>query len=866
MKSWDDVAVHIQEYCRRGSKLSEGQRRGLLAIAKRLTKHGVLLCDEVGMGKTRIAVAVAQAVSECGGRVAIIVPTGLGAQWQDEFGVRGLGLDSPKIIRSLDDFYQGLEEWPNRKILLVSHTFTFWRYEKTARAWRYTLLPAILGMWRKENGERLPNGYKTLFQKVYDNAPKPEARERYENIAKRYIGNKRDKTAQARLMSIIKNVAWQRDLFDPEQYQTNKPYREPLLQCVGLCLGGFDLVIIDEAHKNRGAEGNLERCLETMLMRSKVSRALGLTATPIELDTSQWTSILERIGAGEETGEQAAKIAEAYVEAVWNLQGGVWKVAPDRVASFIDHAKKFQTFFSPWIVRRTKAEEEVVQNFRQLADTRDVYSYITQVEEIVRFETLSPRWQKVICACEALSLTADYKEDREAKNLRFTVGSGYGIATLIDTFGLQTNSNEEKKKRQEILKDMKADTNGAATDWRLAHVQAWKDVIRESLGDETSDTVLYEHPAICKAVECIETITGSNEKVLVFGTYLKPLTALTEMLNARHILQSLRSKSFIPLETVPEQLRDALETVLAGEKMACSPDDIDRQLKKQYGRYRRQLATFRKQVKDCLDRRQRLEEKSFLNALLDALLDSSSQHDENGPFFHIARGLEEILGEKILAPMKDADILEATGALFNQLCTSSDKGEADYKEEGEENLAGLETLTRLLKNRLEQEFSTPRATFARLIYGDTAHHGRRTAQLAFNRKDSRLRVLVAQSLVGREGLNLHEACRHVLLLHPEWNPGVVEQQIGRVDRMGSYWEKLLRNHNEGEIPKIVLHCIIFSNTYDEEHWNVLNRRRRMLRAQFFGEVVTTGEGEELSPENQLVLESIRKATPSFSPS
>lgn len=58
-------------------------------------------------------------------------------------------------------------------------------------------------------------------------------------------------------------------------------------------------------------------------------------------------------------------------------------------------------------------------------------------------------------------------------------------------------------------------------------------------------------------------------------------------------------------------------------------------------------------------------------------------------------------------------------------------------------------------------------------------------QLAFNRSHSMPRVLVAQSMAGREGLNLHRACCHVLLLHPEWNPGVVEQQIGRIDRVCS---------------------------------------------------------------------------------
>src|SRR5207244_13294090 len=90
-----------------------------------------------------------------------------------------------------------------------------------------------------------------------------------------------------------------------------------------------------------------------------------------------------------------------------------------------------------------------------------------------------------------------------------------------------------------------------------------------------------------------------------------------------------------------------------------------------------------------------------------------------------------------------------------------------------------------------QFFPTRRSSdlggFARLMFGRTAPESRRMIQLAFNRPKSFPRVLVAQSLVGREGLNLHKSCRIVVLLHPEWNPGVVEQQIGRVDRVDSYW-------------------------------------------------------------------------------
>jgi hypothetical protein len=50
-------------------------------------------------------------------------------------------------------------------------------------------------------------------------------------------------------------------------------------------------------------------------------------------------------------------------------------------------------------------------------------------------------------------------------------------------------------------------------------------------------------------------------------------------------------------------------------------------------------------------------------------------------------------------------------------------------------------------------------------------------QTAFNKRDAFPRVLLAQSAVGREGLNLHKACRVVVQLHAEWNPAILEQQL-----------------------------------------------------------------------------------------
>jgi hypothetical protein len=142
-------------------------------------------------------------------------------------------------------------------------------------------------------------------------------------------------------------------------------------------------------------------------------------------------------------------------------------------------------------------------------------------------------------------------------------------------------------------------------------------------------------------------------------------------------------------------------------------------------------------------------------------------------------------------------------------------------------------------------------------------------QQAFNRRDSFPQVLVAQSMVGREGLNLHRECRTVVMMHPEWNPGVVEQQIGRVDRVGSYWSKLLEKAlADGTLPehfpRIMVKSVIFEGTYDAKHWEVLQERWQDLRAQLHGIPVSEGvlEGDQ---EGLRLKGEINAAAPDFFP-
>jgi hypothetical protein len=105
-------------------------------------------------------------------------------------------------------------------------------------------------------------------------------------------------------------------------------------------------------------------------------------------------------------------------------------------------------------------------------------------------------------------------------------------------------------------------------------------------------------------------------------------------------------------------------------------------------------------------------------------------------------------------------------------------------------------------------------------------------------------------------------------LHPEWNPGVVEQQIGRVDRIGSLWEEKLNQvvdkQKTGGLPRIEIRPVVFQGTYDEKNWCVLRDRWDDLRAQLHGVVISSRIAEKYSDVEGLASE-INSMAPNFSP-
>lgn len=871
---WEAVGRNLQEIAAgHAIELNAGQRASLVAIAERLPGNGVLIADEVGLGKTRIAAAVARGVIDAGGRVAIIVPPVLGYQWREELQRKAHIENTPLIIRSLDAYLdawkQGAgadEPWGDHPALLISHAFCNWSIKSNTKTnWKWALLPATLALARARSAGsgRLPRGYWAGGKMDDDRIA----------AAAQWIFRNADKALLDALASKPELNRWgsESPLFDPGNYLKRTVFRSALEQVVGLGLGRFDLVIIDEAHKSRGEESNLNRLLDFVVQPGTDARRLAMTATPIELDAKQWTSTLQRLGTDL---PDAPRVIDAYAAAVEQVRAS--PTDPETRAAFGRAAQSFKNTFGAVLVRRDKRDDPWVRRFAELSGESH-HAYRRERAIAIDAASLPPAWRQAVCAAEALSFATRGSDDAVAKRLRLTLGNGHGIAALMDQL-LQDAEEDKAQAEADGAGPVEAadPVIAAPRNKREQRADWWKqrmaDAFREG-ATPSSDAALYEHPAISAAVEAIEATCGpaANEKVLVFGRFTRPMRSLVRLLNARALLRSLDSGVLWPQEKLADTERAAVLAALRQSGRRDSLDDIDSRLKTQYAALEQQRETFRTHlVASIAQGFGSIEVGHRIRSIYEAFAERV-EHEAGretprhaGVLALVARAIQDLMGHGDAAV--DAGRIAAA---FVELVDAASDQEDRSDAEGQGGQAQAVQRWEALEERLRGEFNLAEGAFARLMHGDTRPHTRRMLQLAFNREHSHPKVLVVQSVVGREGLNLHTACRTVVLLHPEWNPGVVEQQIGRVDRIGSLWQSKFQAWEKADPdlagdgpPRIEIRPVVFKGSYDEENWRVLRERWEELRAQLHGVVINEHASDELM--RQLARE-INALAPDFSP-
>jgi superfamily II DNA or RNA helicase len=847
-------------------RLNDGQCASLEAISQRLPRSGVLIADEVGMGKTRIAVAAAHAVVKSGGRVAILVPPGVGFQWLGE--LRSGALAAPPLLRSLAGFLGAFAPdregeatpWWSQPVVLVSHAFTNWRLRESSSTWRWTLLPELIAAWTKRRTGRFPNGYHAAKAKILTDDGVRHA------VAS--IVASADVTGSGSLLEkLVDTVSWAGSL-DPSRYTHSEDYRPWLEHAVGLGLGIFDLVIVDEAHKARGDDSGLSRLLSHVVVINERTRRLGMTATPVELNVEQWKQTLSRLGLNSDTTKGLAGPIENFAEAIGVLRRS-WQVSEDARRSYKQAASEFQAALSPYLIRRDKREDPAVALFAAQCGGRYHGYRKSDVIEVAP-QNLTPEWKEAVCAAEALSVVLRDADDPVAKRLRLTFGNGHGVANVLD----QGLADAKRGTKQIAVDNIARKTDGKDTiriehdRKRLDRGEFWNDVIGRVLKDEPE--MLYAHPALTAAVASIEESVEAGEKVLVFGRFTKPMEALVALLNARALIRHVQEQKPWPQQKIHETARTATEFALKQLGASQSLEVIDRKLGAGYKSLESSRRAFRDRLVQTLDKNVTATHGPRAKAIVDALKrGGKTLADAEFGLSLLSRALLE------LRPQADGVMngAEVAGAFSKVVDAGTDREAITEGDDDDLDPDAGEHLWKSLAQHLASEYDTHQAGFAKLMHGETKPEARRLMQLAFNRPHSALRVLVAQSVVGREGLNLHESCRIVVLLHHEWNPGVAEQQIGRVDRLESRWAKALskalskgRTVTEAELPRIEVRHVVFKGTYDEHHWTVLRQRWDDLRAQLHGEVIPARDSEALSKEELRILAELSAAAPNFSPS
>jgi hypothetical protein len=101
--------------------------------------------------------------------------------------------------------------------------------------------------------------------------------------------------------------------------------------------------------------------------------------------------------------------------------------------------------------------------------------------------------------------------------------------------------------------------------------------------------------------------------------------------------------------------------------------------------------------------------------------------------------------------------------------------------------------------------------------------------------------------------------------HAEWNPAVLEQQIGRVDRKGSLWEKKSQHwlaNGGGEPPYIEVRQLIFEGTYDAFQWDRVMRRQQVFDASLFGSLLPADIWPRVPKDR---IQSLLDAAPCYRP-
>jgi ERCC4-related helicase len=883
MSTWHPFNEGIQLHVIERISQSDAARQEATAreiLARLADRPGLVLADEVGMGKTFVALAVAASVALSDGKrpVVVMVPSSLKEKWPRDFGVfteQCLTDELRGRVRcsSADtgvQFLKRLDDPPERRAgliflthgamsrsltdgwvrLAIIHRALYRRQDQRLRGavgrCAASLVEVASRIWRQPElcPALLAAPPETWLAVMRKHGYEPEGGD--DPVPATVINALRDFDTQEIYAALNQHIPRNNsDRYEERLSSARAVLRESLKRLWRDCLSQLEfrlpLLILDEAHHLKNAQTQLAGLFYSQdaaedaqnISRGPLGgvfeRMLFLTATPFQLGHHELCSVLERfegiawnskvplLGGRAEFRQQVTALRgrlDAAQEAALTLDATWGQLRQD---DLVLDGKPVANVERWWeglnsTGSRTPQAERVLNSFQR------TYTRMRAAEDSLRpwvirhlrSRTLSAPWQGQVrrVRVSGRAILDDIGDESTpglaisgAATLPFLLAAratvcapdsrpvfAEGLASSYEAFRHTRNGEEALDEDSAIVSE--APQNDASR-WYLDQLD--RALPLSNLASSAS------HPKIAATAARVLAAWQQREKVLVFCHFVRTG-------------QTLR-------RVISYHLRNAIFGE-AAKRLGCSSVNAEALLDRLGGRFFDRDSPARRECDSITE--QLLSRHHAIMEHHDLLLDVVRRFLRTPSFLVRYFPIEtESLDQ---TSVKSAfDKCDVSGVSLSQMLSSFFEF-LERRCSASERIPLLDAIDRMKTGDIttmsddERQGEDYAALLAnvRLVNGATRADTRQRLMLTFN-SPFFPEVLVASSVMA-EGVDLHRFCRYVIHHDLDWNPSMLEQRTGRIDRIGAKVE------NCGQPIRIYLPFI--AETQDEKMYRVVMDRER----------------------------------------
>jgi hypothetical protein len=499
-------------------------------------RPGIVLADEVGMGKTYEALGIAAAMRNMNRRSRIVVVTpgpDLNNKWFSEFSrFRDMYDFRGEVIavRRLSDFVQAIRKHP-----VIVAPVTMFQSGRGSGAQTYLL--SLYCYWKQLHGHTA-NAIMARFRDgEFD---------RIDVRNEKFLGVfTLDKVERHLRKAFCRGrsggVAGLDDLYmrgGLNAFENTLAVRNALYRArfvlTGKLMPMIDLLIVDEAHKLKNP-GSLRTRAMRRVFDGRFRKALFLTATPFQLDVSELREVFSLFARAKGAPLDLEDQVDGLLVAVGDYQ---------------QHYETFQQMWSsldPGVAARFRSLYDADPGSLDFEDDPAIKVVAKQVAELKRLkaEIIEPGFRQWMIR----SLREDKRSYRlqVKKDLR-AAGSGALPFLIYERFiaELFRRRRQTHKAAVEInmVSSYEAARQGAilaAEDGIPPEAEVYRDLLRGVLGEIETGT--QDHPKVTDAISDALKATDRGDKTLIFCSRIATLEQLRRELDAiweAHILERWR--------------------------------------------------------------------------------------------------------------------------------------------------------------------------------------------------------------------------------------------------------------------------------------------------------------------------------------